>query len=57
VLIPKESQLKEMEELFNLMDDNKDGVVSKREMYNLMKKMGQDPTKQVCYIQFYITNS
>lgn len=42
----EESQLKEMEELFNLMDDNKDGVVSKREMYNLMKKMGQDPTKQ-----------
>jgi Ca2+-binding EF-hand superfamily protein len=43
-----------METLFNLMDDNKDGVVSKREMYNIMKKMGQEPTKQVSFLLNYI---
>jgi len=42
----EDSQVKQMEELFNLMDANKDGVVNKREMYNIMKQMGQDPTKE-----------
>jgi len=42
----EDSQVTQMRELFSLIDTNNDGYVTKMELYNVMKQMGLEPTKE-----------
>lgn len=42
-----------MKQLFELCDENKDGIVTKEELYKIMKKLNVGHTSQNLYIYIY----